>query len=199
MPSCLSHPISLSRVLDHSNSSSSPVNHYYHLWKPLSSILKLKHIFGVTNHLCEALQRKDQDILNTVDLIRSTKEKLQSYRLEGFDSLLKDVTSFCDKHETEVVNMEEEYVDPKYRRRKTNITNRHHYVVNNFNTVLDMQIQEFGNRFSEHLKTELHNRMGDGYLNDACICYIEREFLQEISVEDVMQRFQKMKPRREQL
>ena len=51
----------------------------------------------------------------------------------------------------------------------------------------------------KHLKTELHNRMGDGYLNDACLCYIEREFLQQVSVEDVMQRFQKMKPRREQL
>ena len=87
--------------------------------------------------------------MNAVRLIRSTKKKLKTYRLDGFDSPLKDVTSFCDEHEIEVVNMKEEYVDPKYRRRKTNITNRHHYVVNNFNTVLDMQIQEFGNRFSE--------------------------------------------------
>lgn len=51
----------------------------------------------------------------------------------------------------------------------------------------------------KHLKTELHNRMSDGYLNNSCICYIEREFLQQVSVEDVMQRFQKMKPRNEQL
>ncbi|KAK1432551.1 hypothetical protein QVD17_09448 [Tagetes erecta] len=271
----------------------------------------MKHILGVTNILCEALQRKDQDILNAVELVRSTKEELQRYRLEGFDSLLKDVTSFCDKYEIEVVNMEDEYVDPKYKRRKTNITNRHHYVVNNFNTVLDMQIQELGSRFNEvttellicmsslspchgfsafnklnllklaemypydfsfdekdkliyelgnyianvkedtrfanlngvsdlaktmvetrkhidyplvyrlvklslvlpvattsvercfssmkHVKTEFRNRMGDGYMNDSCICYIEREFLQQVSIEDVMQRFQKMKPRREQL
>ncbi|KAK1423503.1 hypothetical protein QVD17_18806 [Tagetes erecta] len=271
----------------------------------------VKHILGVTNILGEALQRKDQDILNAVELVRSTKEELQRYQLEGFDSLLKDVTSFCDKYEIEVVNMEDEYVDPKYKRRKTNITNRHHYVVNNFNTVLDMQIQELGNRFNEvttellicmsslspchgfsalnklnllklaemypydftfdekdkliyelgnyianvkedtrfanlngvsdlaktmvetrkhidyplvyrliklslvlpvatasvercfssmkHVKTELRNRMGDGYMNDSCVCYIEREFLQQVSIEDVMQRFQKMKPRREQL
>ncbi|XP_076901999.1 uncharacterized protein LOC143556607 [Bidens hawaiensis] len=51
----------------------------------------------------------------------------------------------------------------------------------------------------KHLKTELRNRMGDGFLNDACICYIEREFLQQVSIEDVMQCFQKMKTRREQL
>ncbi|XP_022007842.1 zinc finger MYM-type protein 1-like [Helianthus annuus] len=109
----------------------------------------MKHILGVTNLLCVALQRKNQDILNAVELVRSTKEELQRYRLEGFDSLLKDVTSFCDKYDIEMINMEDEYVDPKNRRRKTNITNRHHFVVNNFNTVLDMQIQELGNRFNE--------------------------------------------------
>ncbi|XP_076944257.1 uncharacterized protein LOC143614821 [Bidens hawaiensis] len=49
------------------------------------------------------------------------------------------------------------------------------------------------------VKTDLRNRMGDGYMNDSCICYIEREFLQQVLVEDVMQRFQKMKTRREQL
>ncbi|XP_022003253.1 zinc finger MYM-type protein 1-like [Helianthus annuus] len=243
----------------------------------------MKHILGVTNLLCVALQRKNQDIINAVELVRSTKEELQRYRLEGFDSLLKDVTCFCDKYDIEMINMEDEYVDPKYRRKKTNITNRHHFEVNNFNTVLDMQIQELGNRFNElaemyprdftfdekddltdelghyirnvkkdsrfnnlngisdlakkmmetrkhidyqlvyrlmklslvlpvatasversfssmkHVKTELRNRMGDGYMNDACICYVEREFLQQVSIENVMQRFQKMKPRREQL
>ena len=49
------------------------------------------------------------------------------------------------------------------------------------------------------VKTELRNRMGDEYMNNACICYIEKEFLQQVSVESVMQRFQKMKTRRQQL
>ncbi|XP_076914181.1 uncharacterized protein LOC143573086 [Bidens hawaiensis] len=74
---------------------------------------------------------------------------LKSYRLESFDSLVEDVTSFCDEYDIEVVDMEAKYVDPKYRRKKISITNRHHYVVNNFNMVLDMQIQELGNRFNE--------------------------------------------------
>ncbi|XP_076944072.1 uncharacterized protein LOC143614548 [Bidens hawaiensis] len=51
----------------------------------------------------------------------------------------------------------------------------------------------------KHLKTKLRNRMGDGFLNDACICYIEREFIQQVSIEDLMQLFQKMKTRREKL
>ncbi|XP_076955216.1 uncharacterized protein LOC143629964 [Bidens hawaiensis] len=217
-------------------------------------------------------------MLNAIKLVKLTSEGLKSYRLEGFDSLLEDVTSFCAKYDIEVVDMKAEYFDPKNRRRKTGITNRDHYVVNNFNTVLDMQIQELGNlllypydfdfdekdkliyelghyianvkedkRFANlngvgdlakmmvktrlHIdyllvyrliklslvlpvatasvercfssmkivKTDLLNSMGDGYTNDSCICYIEREFLQQVSVEDVMQRFQKMKTRKEQL
>uniref|UniRef100_A0A251VQI5 Uncharacterized protein n=1 Tax=Helianthus annuus TaxID=4232 RepID=A0A251VQI5_HELAN len=42
-------------------------------------------------------------------------------------------------------------------------------------------------------------RLSGGYMNDSCICYIEKEFLQQVSVESVMQRFQKMKTRRQQL
>ncbi|XP_076889543.1 uncharacterized protein LOC143540335 [Bidens hawaiensis] len=85
----------------------------------------------------------------SIKLVKLIDEALKSYQLEGFDSLLEDVTSFCDKYDIEVVDMEAEYVDPKYQRKKTGITNRHHYVVNNFNTILDMQIQEHGNRFNE--------------------------------------------------
>ncbi|XP_076916478.1 uncharacterized protein LOC143576220 [Bidens hawaiensis] len=270
----------------------------------------MKYILGATNTLCQALQRKDQDMLNAVKLVKLTDEGLKRYRLEGFDSLFEDVTFFCEKYEIEVIDMEAEYVDPRFKRKKTGITNRHHYVVNNFNTVLDMQIQELGSRFNEvttklltnmsslssscnfsafskvnllnlaemypcdfdfdekeklvyelghyitnvkedkrfanlsdlgdlakmvktrlhidyplvcrliklslvfpvamasvercfysmeNVKTDSRNRMGDEYMNDSCICYIEREFLQQVSVEEVMQRFQKMKTRKEQL
>ncbi|XP_035845182.1 uncharacterized protein LOC110931666 [Helianthus annuus] len=114
----------------------------------------MKHILVVTNTLSQALQRNDQDIVNAVGMVNATKQQLQTFRLEGFDSLVKDVASFCDKNEIEMVDMDAEYIDPKYRRRKTNITNRHFYEVENFNTVLDMQIQEIGNRFNE-VTTEL--------------------------------------------
>ncbi|XP_076929537.1 uncharacterized protein LOC143593981 [Bidens hawaiensis] len=73
----------------------------------------IDHILGVTNTLCEALQRKDQDILNAVKLVKTTNDELQTYRLEGFDSLLIDVTSFCEKYDIEMVNMEAVYVDRK--------------------------------------------------------------------------------------
>ncbi|XP_076912035.1 uncharacterized protein LOC143570214 [Bidens hawaiensis] len=100
------------------------------------------HNLSIGRHFKE----KDQDKLNAVKL---TDEGLKSYHLEGFDLLLEDVTSFCEKFDIEVVDMEAEYVDPRYRRKKTGITNHHYYVVNNFNTVIDMYIEELGNRFNE--------------------------------------------------
>ncbi|XP_076883680.1 uncharacterized protein LOC143532532 [Bidens hawaiensis] len=105
--------------------------------------------FGVTNLLSQALQRKDQDIVNAIQIVNATKQQLQTFRLERVAPLLKDVASFCEKNEIEIINMEDEYIEPKYKRKKTCITNRYHYEVENFNTILDMQIQELGNRFNE--------------------------------------------------
>ncbi|KAJ9558143.1 LOW QUALITY PROTEIN: hypothetical protein OSB04_012757 [Centaurea solstitialis] len=104
------------------------------------------HILGVTNSLSQALQKKDQDILNAISLVKITKE-LQEFKVDGFEPLLEKVSSFCGKYDIETVNMEDDYVDPK--RHKTNITHRHYYEYDCFNTVMDMQIQEFGDRFSE--------------------------------------------------
>ncbi|KAJ9560721.1 hypothetical protein OSB04_005881 [Centaurea solstitialis] len=268
-------------------------------------------ILGVTNSLSQALQKRDQDILNAMSLVQSTKEELQEFRVDGFDSLLEKVTSFCEKHDIEMVNMKEDYVNTKNRRQKTNITYRHYYEYDCFNTVVDMQIQEFGDRFGEissellvciaalnphdsfcdfnqikllrlselypddfsseerialeqelrlyirnvhqdekftnlkgisdlakvmvetnkHLtfplvyrllklalvlpvatatvercfsamkivKSDLRNRIGDDFLNACVICVVEREALAKVTNEDVINRFQKMKTRREQL
>ncbi|XP_021972063.1 uncharacterized protein LOC110867246 [Helianthus annuus] len=231
---------------------------------------------NVHQRQANALQRKDQDIVNAIQMVTATKQQLQTYRLEGFDSLLKDVASFCEKNEIEIFDMEDEYVNPKYKRKMTNITNHHYYEVENFDTVLDMQLQELDNRFSEilrlaefylfdfsyeereslmielgnyiiimrkdgmfanvneiynlakrmvetkkhlrytlvyrllklalilpvatarvercfssmkHVKTDLRNRMGDDYMNDCCICYIERDLLANVSVDDVIDHF----------
>lgn len=65
-----------------------------------------------------------------------------------------------------------------------------------FPLVLPVSTKSVESCFSlmKHVKIEFHNRMGDGYMNDSRICYIERESLQK-----VMQCFQKMKLRIEQL
>ncbi|KAG7594755.1 hypothetical protein ISN45_Aa01g034900 [Arabidopsis thaliana x Arabidopsis arenosa] len=111
-------------------------------------------LLGLTDNLSMALQRKDQDILNAMSLVKSTKQQLAKLRDNGWDSVVKKVNSFCESHKTELIIMEEEFVDPKKPRRKSNITNLHHYQVECFYTVLDMQIQEFNDRFDE-VNTEL--------------------------------------------
>ncbi|XP_071699686.1 uncharacterized protein [Rutidosis leptorrhynchoides] len=102
---------------------------------------------GLTNLLSQALQRKDQDIIESVSLVELTKEKLQEFRTMGFESLLKKMSSFCEKYDIQMLKMNVNCVNS--RRKKDKTTNQHYYEVECFNTVVDMQIQEFGDRFSE--------------------------------------------------
>ena len=48
------------------------------------------------------------------------------------------------------------------------------------------------------IKNRLRNRMGDQLLNNSLVVYIEKK-LNELSNKTIIQRFQKMKTRREQL
>jgi len=46
------------------------------------------------------------------------------------------------------------------------------------------------------VKTILRNRIGDGFMNDCIICFVEpEEFLCAIPIEDVIVRFHKMEDR----
>nr|XP_043615991.1 zinc finger MYM-type protein 1-like [Erigeron canadensis] len=107
----------------------------------------MSHILGITDVLSRALQRKDQDILEVVSMVNSTKRKLQEYRLNGFERLLEKVSLFCVKHGIKLLKMDEIYVNKRCQR--DNITNRHYYEFKSFNTILDLIIIEFDDRFSE--------------------------------------------------
>ncbi|RID62925.1 hypothetical protein BRARA_E01964 [Brassica rapa] len=236
----------------------------------------------------EAISKKDQDILNAMSLVESIKRELQKLRDDGWDSLMAKVASFCKKHSVEMLIMEEDFVDLRNPRKRTNISNMHHYKVNCFCTVLDLQIQEFNDRFTEvttdllicmaalspidsfhgfdkeklvrlaklypddfsygellsleqqldiyidnirrderfksvenlgdfsclmvktqkHLahplmfsamklvKTAARNRIGDQFLSDCMVCFIEKELFDSISNEKVIKNFQMMNKRR---
>ncbi|XP_052623635.1 uncharacterized protein LOC111876086 [Lactuca sativa] len=75
--------------------------------------------------------------------VKASSKKRSRYFGSGFVSK-RDKESI---HNIRIVDMSEYYVTP--RKRRTNKTNQHHFEVVIFNTVLDMQIQEFGDRFSE--------------------------------------------------
>nr|XP_043620645.1 zinc finger MYM-type protein 1-like [Erigeron canadensis] len=107
----------------------------------------MSHILRITDVLSRALQRKDQDILEAVSMVNSTKRKLQEYRLNGFERLLEKVSLFCVKHGIKLLKMDE--ICANKRCQRDNITNQHYYEFESFNTILDLIIIEFGDRFSE--------------------------------------------------
>ena len=46
------------------------------------------------------------------------------------------------------------------------------------------------------IKSALRNRMGDEFINDCLVTYIEQEIFNQIDKEEVLQHFQNMKNRR---
>ncbi|KAM0048390.1 hypothetical protein Hdeb2414_s0008g00273941 [Helianthus debilis subsp. tardiflorus] len=94
-------------------------------------------------------------------LVETTRGKLQDFRESGFDQLLEKIHLFCAKHDIQTVDMAGNYVnDTGYRpkRQRYNLTNQHYYNFECFNIVVDMEIQEFGDRFNE-INTELLQNM----------------------------------------
>ncbi|EOA28748.1 hypothetical protein CARUB_v10024979mg [Capsella rubella] len=95
-------------------------------------------LLGLTKNFSMALQRKDQNIINAISLVESTKQELQKLRDSGWDSFVEKVLNFFEKHNTEILNMDEDFIDQRKPHKKTGITNLHHY-----------QLQEFNDRFNE--------------------------------------------------
>uniref|UniRef100_I1P1W2 HAT C-terminal dimerisation domain-containing protein n=1 Tax=Oryza glaberrima TaxID=4538 RepID=I1P1W2_ORYGL len=106
-------------------------------------------ILTITNSLSLALQRKDQDIVNAMKCVKSTRLNLDELRREKWEKVLDEVSDFCDKYDIVKLEMEDTYIDPKKRRHKSGITNKHYYQVDCFNDVIDWILQELDNRFSE--------------------------------------------------
>jgi len=108
----------------------------------------MKSVLGITNELSQALQRKDQNILNAMKLVEVSKQRLQAMREEGWNSLFEEISLFCAKKNIVVPNMDDMY-QFRSRRKAQSMTNLHHYRVELYYTVIDMQLQELNSRFTE--------------------------------------------------
>ena len=104
---------------------------------------------AATNTLSLSLQRKDQDIVNAIGCVRSTRHHLISLRRDEWGKLLDEVNEFCAMHDIGTLQMEDTYIDPQQPRKKSGITNKHHYEVDCFNEVIDWLVQELDSRFNE--------------------------------------------------
>ena len=61
------------------------------------NIFMMRSILEITNDLSQALQRKDQDIVNAMNLVQVSKERLQLMRDSGWNSIMEEVSSFVSK------------------------------------------------------------------------------------------------------
>ena len=109
----------------------------------------MSSILGITNELSQTLQRKDQDIVNGMTLVQVSKQRLQMMRESGWSCFLNDVTSFCEKHEIVVPQMDDIFKARGRSRRTQEKTNLHYYQVELFYTLIDIKLQELNIRFTE--------------------------------------------------
>lgn len=105
---------------------------------------------GITECLCQALQQQSQDILNAMQLVRTSKMLIQKLRDDGWQDLLKDVTLFCEQHDIDIPDFSATYIarHGRSRHQKDPITIEHHFRVNIFLITVDKQMQELNDRFS---------------------------------------------------
>uniref|UniRef100_A0A2N9FSG3 HAT C-terminal dimerisation domain-containing protein n=1 Tax=Fagus sylvatica TaxID=28930 RepID=A0A2N9FSG3_FAGSY len=79
-------------------------------------------IMGITDCLCQVLQRKSQDIINALDLVSATKCNLQKLRQDGWDAFIGDVTSFCISNKIDMSDMSAHYKeDNRFTERTTRL------------------------------------------------------------------------------
>jgi len=100
----------------------------------------MMEIMGTTDRLCQHLQQKSQDILNTMQLVSSTKT-LQKLRDEDCDNLLEEVVSSSKKFEIDILDLSARYVEGRGRHQRDHITVEHHYHFDIFNDTIDFQLQ----------------------------------------------------------
>ncbi|XP_050365454.1 uncharacterized protein LOC126783978 [Argentina anserina] len=103
-------------------------------------------VMMITDFLCQSLQKKSIDILNTLRFLSLTKSKLQDMRDNGWDALIMKVTSFCCEYDILIPYMSASY-KKDMRACKQDITIEQFYRVNVFYVVIDFQLAELNSRF----------------------------------------------------
>ncbi|KAM3321572.1 hypothetical protein P3S67_002723 [Capsicum chacoense] len=106
-------------------------------------------VLTMSNELSKILQKKkkDQDIVNVVEFLSISKKRLQDMRESGRESLLDDVSLFCDSHGILIPKLDELYFPEKSKRKCLDVCYSHHLCVEIFCAVIDVQLQELNDRF----------------------------------------------------
>ncbi|XP_060211806.1 uncharacterized protein LOC132639372 [Lycium barbarum] len=104
-------------------------------------------VLAIKNDLNMTLQRKYQDIVNTMKLVGFAKRQLQTMRESKWKSWIEDVSSFCVKHDILIPEMDKNYHIGKSKCKSSSVTYSHHFLIEVFNAVIDLQLAELNSRF----------------------------------------------------
>ncbi|XP_024164702.1 uncharacterized protein LOC112171814 [Rosa chinensis] len=112
-------------------------------------LLLMHKLMKITEVLCQTLQRKSLDFVHVMKFVGRTKSFLQEMREEGWDDLVRNVETFCEKHDIDMHDMNARYKDGTDRRcqQRDFITVEHHYHIDVFNALVDFQLSELNRRF----------------------------------------------------
>jgi hypothetical protein len=116
----------------------------------------MKIILSITNELNVALQRKDQDIVNDVSFLGTTKRRLQEMRDTGWEGMFIMVNDFCLKHGIELLDMNAMHIPrgsiSKRKAQTGGISNKNYYQRVMY-AVIDLLRVELDGCFSERSTT----------------------------------------------
>ncbi|KAL9691969.1 hypothetical protein QQ045_012397 [Rhodiola kirilowii] len=111
-------------------------------------LLLMHELMNITEFLSQAFQKKDIDIVNVVECISLTKQKLKALRDNGWHDLITKVAAFSCEHDIIMPDMSLPYKRGA-RRNGMNITNEHYFRVNVLYAVIKSQMAELDNKFTE--------------------------------------------------
>ncbi|XP_022860389.1 uncharacterized protein LOC111380945 [Olea europaea var. sylvestris] len=110
-------------------------------------ILHLMHrIMRISDVLCQAFQRRSQDILTALRFVSTTKQLLQKLRDEDWEEFLQEVKSFCSKNNITIPDLEGLY---NTGRSSDETTIEHYYHYDVFNEAIDFVMMELNTRFND--------------------------------------------------
>ncbi|XP_073312542.1 uncharacterized protein [Primulina huaijiensis] len=115
-------------------------------------ILLLMHrVLETSDMLCHALQRKNQDILNAMSLVTTSKLLFQKMRDDEWEDFLWSVNNFCDSHDIVVPDLTDRYVEGTKRscQQKNHFTVEEYYHFHVFNVVIDKKLMKLNTHFTE--------------------------------------------------
>ncbi|XP_071688547.1 uncharacterized protein [Rutidosis leptorrhynchoides] len=141
-------------------------------------------LMGRTNILSQQLQKKSQDIGNAIELVSATKESLNDFRNNNWESFFEHVQEFSTKHKIEMPDFNSLYKSERYRpRQKDNhVSVEHFYRVDIFICAVDKQLHELASRFDDKatelltLSSALVPRKASEMLNIDQICSLVEKY-----------------------